>query len=215
LRAFAQRHDLGIELQAGVPVNHLPLYGPTELTYRLPEFNLSLHFRPDDFIQANGELNQALVHQAVTLLDPQPQERLLDLFCGLGNFTLPLARLAGEVTGLEGSPAMTARAQQNARANGLHNCRLHSANLYGHSPALPAGPFPKALLDPPRSGAGPVLAQLPALGVERLLYVSCLPASLAQDAVQLVQHGYRLTAAGILDMFPHTAHVEAMGLFER
>jgi 23S rRNA (uracil1939-C5)-methyltransferase len=218
LQAFGAAHRLGIRVQAGSPAVETLIRGAEELEYRLPEFGLVLGFRPDDFIQANGVLNRSLVGQAVALLDPQPEDRILDLFSGLGNFALPLARRAGEVVGVEGSPDMARRSEANARRNGLDNFRGHAANLYGRRAALPASrePFSKALIDPPRSGAGPTLGQLPALGVERLLYVSCLLDSLGRDAAELAQrHGYRLTAAGILDMFPHTEHVESMALFER
>jgi 23S rRNA (uracil1939-C5)-methyltransferase len=142
----------------------------------------------------------------------------LDLFCGLGNFTLPLATRAKRVTGVEGDAALVARARQNAEANGLDNARFYTANLYQELAAEPwlQSLYPKALIDPPRSGAQEVLPLIPKLGVQRLVYVSCYPSTLARDAGILVQeHGYQLVSAGVMDMFPHTAHVESISLFEK
>jgi 23S rRNA (uracil1939-C5)-methyltransferase len=179
---------------------------------------VSIHFAPTDFTQVNLELNRLMVDRALELLDPQPDERVLDLFCGLGNFTLPLARRAADVLGVEGDEGLVARARHNAKVNGIANARFLAADLYGD-----LGPaewlrerFDKALLDPPRSGALEVIDRLPALGVRRLVYVSCYPSTLARDADRLVNtHGYRLVAAGAMDMFPHTAHLESLAVFER
>ncbi|CAD7855639.1 MAG: 23S rRNA (uracil(1939)-C(5))-methyltransferase (EC 2.1.1.190) [Olavius algarvensis Gamma 1 endosymbiont] len=159
-----------------------------------------------------------MVDQALALLAPQPDERVLDLFCGLGNFTLPIARRAGTVVGVEGDAGLVTRARANAERNGIGNARFVAADLYGAPDRLPeiGGRFHQVLLDPPRSGALHVLAFLPTLGVRRILYVSCSPATLARDADRLVNGlGYRLAAAGVLDMFPHTAHLESMAVFER
>jgi len=166
----------------------------------------------------NLELNRLMLDQALDLLDPQPDESVLDLFCGLGNFSLPLARHAAEVLGVEADPGLIARAAANAQRNGITNARFETADLYADLTDAPwlRGQYHKALLDPPRSGALAVLDWLPRLGVQRICYVSCYPSTLARDADRLVNAlGYRLVSAGVMDMFPHTAHVESMALFER
>jgi 23S rRNA (uracil1939-C5)-methyltransferase len=184
--------------------------------YALPDFALELQWHPGDFVQVNPVINQRMISQALDWLAPQADERVLDLFCGLGNFALPLAQRAREVLAVEAVPAMLERARLNARGNGLDNLRFVQADL---GQPLPAGPgfrgFAAALLDPPRDGALALVQQLGELGLQRLVYVSCNPATLARDAAELVRQGYRLRRAGILDMFPQTAHVEAMALFER
>jgi 23S rRNA (uracil1939-C5)-methyltransferase len=218
LSAFGEHEGLQICLQEGGAQTIRPLPGQgVELYYSLPRENVRIHFQPTDFTQVNLELNRMMVHQALVLLDPQPDERVLDLFCGLGNFTLPIARRAAEAVGLDGDEGLVERAGVNATRNGIGNVRFHAADLYG---ALDLAPwrrerFQKALLDPPRSGALQVLDLLPAMGIERILYISCYPATLARDADRLVNKlGYRLLAAGAVDMFPHTTHLEAMALFE-
>jgi 23S rRNA (uracil1939-C5)-methyltransferase len=159
-----------------------------------------------------------MIQRAVELLTLQPQDRVLNLFCGLGNFTLPLARRAGEVTGVEGDAGLVARARDNAERNGLTNTRFYTANLYESLEQEPwlNQRYSKILLDPPRSGAQEVLPQLPKLGAERIVYVSCYPGTLARDAGILIHElGYRLVSAGVMDMFPHTSHVESITLFEK
>jgi len=219
LLAFAATTHLRVYLQEGGPETIRPLPGQAvDLSYRLPAFAAQIHFQPTDFTQVNLELNRLMVSRAVELLDPQPQDRVLDLFCGLGNFTLPLARRAAAVLGVEGEAGLVERARRNAEANGLANVRFEARDLYGAlaGAAWTAERFDKALLDPPRAGALQVLDMLPAAGVRRLIYVSCFPATLARDAERLVKGlGYRLRAAGAMDMFPHTAHLESMALFER
>ncbi len=189
-----------------------------DLYYGLPGAAVRLYFQPTDFTQVNLALNGLLVEQTLELLDPRSDEWILDLFCGLGNFTLPIASRAAEVLGVEGDPGLVARARTNADHNGITNARFVATDLYGtldHQPWV-SPRFHKALLDPPRSGALQVLELLPVLGIERILYVSCYPATLARDADRLVNGlGYRLRAAGVLDMFPHTAHLESMAVFER
>lgn len=213
--------DLGfhVYLQPGGADTIRPLPGQwVELGYRLPGHGVTVDFEPTDFTQVNLELNRLMVDRALELLDPQPTERVLDLFCGLGNFSLPLARRAQEVVGVEGDAGLVARSAENAQSNGIANARFYSADLYGELTGQPwlEERFEKALLDPPRSGALEILDWLPRLGVERLVYVSCYPSTLARDAERLVHTlGYRLVAAGVMDMFPHTAHVESMALFER
>ncbi|MGB4336406.1 MAG: 23S rRNA (uracil(1939)-C(5))-methyltransferase RlmD [Chromatiaceae bacterium] len=219
LETFAAAHEVRVYLQEGGLETIRPLPGQAvDLHYSLPDFGVQIHFEPSDFTQVNLELNRLMVRRAVDLLDPGPEERVLDLFCGLGNFTLPLARRAGAVVGVEGDVGLVERARRNAQANGIENATFQVADLYGANVAMPwAGDrFDKALLDPPRAGALQVLDFLPALGVRRLVYVSCFPATLARDAERLVNGlGYRLLEAGAMDMFPHTAHLESMAVFER
>ncbi|KAF0865322.1 23S rRNA (uracil(1939)-C(5))-methyltransferase RlmD [Pseudomonas sp. LD120] len=186
------------------------------LGYRLESWDLNVAYRPGDFVQVNAGVNEAMVAQALEWLAPQAHERVLDLFCGLGNFALPLAQQVREVVAVEGVATMVARAAENAVSNNLHNTRFFQADL---SQPLNAAEwadqgFSAVLLDPPRDGAFEVVRTLASLGAKRLLYVSCNPATLARDTVELIKQGYRLKRAGILDMFPQTAHVEAMALFE-
>lgn len=218
LLAFQAAHDVVFYLQPGGPDTVRPLEQGVDLRYALPAFDVTLGFEPGDFTQVNTAINRQMVSRAIALLDPKDGERVLDLFCGIGNFTLPIARHCAAVTGVEGDAGLVDRARRNARANGLANTAFFTADLYGELAAEPwlAQRFDKALLDPPRSGAQQVLALLPALGIGRLVYVSCYPGTLARDAGELVKrHGYRLTRAGVMDMFPHTAHVESIALFER
>ncbi len=221
LLAFARTHDLDIYLQPGGPDSVYALVPePRPLTYSLPGQAVTLAFEPLDFTQINHDINRELVGRALELLAPTEDERVLDLFCGLGNFTLPLARRACEVTGVEGDATLVARARANAAANDIGNAVFHASDIYdsaglGDVPWLQGG-YDAVLLDPPRSGAREVLPYLHGLGAERLVYVSCHPATLARDAGLLVHdHGYRLTHVGVLDMFPHTSHVETIARFER
>ena len=169
-------------------------------------------------IQVNGDLNQLMIKRALELLNPQAEDNILDLFCGLGNFTLPLALGAGQVTGLEGSAEMVDRARSNAVLNGLGNVEFQMADLYqsADAPPWPTDRYNKILLDPPRSGAQELLPWLAASGVNRVLYISCNPETLARDAGILVnQHKFNFLGAGVMNMFPHTPHSEAIALFER
>jgi 23S rRNA (uracil1939-C5)-methyltransferase len=216
LEAFAGRHGLHLYLQPGGLETVAPLVAAAEpLCYRLPRFDLELEFLPTDFIQVNGPVNAALAARAVELLEPAPTSRVLDLFCGIGNFTLPLARHAGTVVGVEGDAALIARARANAARNQLGNAEFHVANLAAALTGLPwaRSTYTHVLLDPPRTGAREVLPALAAFAPERVLYISCHPGSLARDLGALVhEHGMRLEAAGVVDMFPHTAHVESIAL---
>jgi len=219
LREYARETGLAVLLQPGGAdsVRALDPARPA-LSYALPEFGLEYRFLPQDFVQVNAGLNERMVGQALELLDPGPEDTVLELFCGLGNFTLPLARRCRSVTGVEGDAGLVQRARDNARRNAIGNAEFRQADLYSEHglTAIPPGPFTRLLLDPPRSGAGPALATIVASGAERVVYVSCNPATLAADAASLVgQHGYRLAAAGALDMFPHTGHVESMALFRK
>ncbi len=217
LRDFAQQNGVRFYLQPGGPQTVTPL-GPADepLRYTLPDFGLTLEFLPTDFVQVTAAVNAALVSRAVELLDPGPAARVLDLFCGIGNFTLALARRAGTVLGVEGEAALTERARHNARLNGLDNVSFLAADLAqapeAGTPWL-RGRFSHVLLDPPRAGAREVLQSIAGLQPQRILYISCHPGSLARDLGVLVhQHGFDLLAAGVVDMFPHTAHVESMAL---
>ncbi|KRG70873.1 23S rRNA (uracil(1939)-C(5))-methyltransferase RlmD [Pseudoxanthomonas dokdonensis] len=218
LVGFAQAHGFAIYLQPGGVDSVHPLWPEhPALSFRLPGWDISLDFKPLDFIQVNAGLNEKMIARTFELLDPQPTDRVLDLFCGLGNFTLPMARLAGSVVGVEGEAGLVARARDNALRNGLDNARFHAADLTQdqRGASWMRQGFDKLLLDPPRSGAIDVLQQLPLKQFKRIVYVSCHPGSLARDAGYLVnQAGYRLVSAGVMDMFPHTAHVESIALFE-
>jgi 23S rRNA (uracil1939-C5)-methyltransferase len=219
LRGFAVDTGIAVLLQpGGVESVHALHPAAPDFHFSLPDYGLELAFRPLDFIQVNAGLNQRMIARTLELLDPQPGERVLDLFCGLGNFTLPLARRAAHVVGVEGDAGLIARARANAAANGLANVEFHAADLskdLASEPWMRAG-FEKLLLDPPRAGAAEVIAQLPLKGISRIVYVSCHPGSLARDAGFLVrERGYKLVAAGAMDMFPQTAHVESIAVFER
>ncbi len=188
-----------------------------ELYYTHPTHHVRIDFLPVDFTQVNGELNRKMVDLALDLLDPQPEERVLDLFAGLGNFTLPIARRAFDVVGVEGDEAMVRRGEESARRNGIANTRHFVGNLFEPAPGLPwmQEKYDKILLDPPRAGAMEIMPFLAKMRPKRIVYVSCNPATLARDAGILVnEHGYRLKAAGVMDMFPHTAHVESIAVFE-
>ena len=219
LREFAREQNLCIFLQPGGNDTIAPLWPEqVELSYALPEFGVDFHFGPSDFTQVNTEINRDMVSRAVSLLDLQPEDRVLDLFCGLGNFTLPIARRARAVVGVEGSGELVRRARANAGRNAMSNVPFHAADLSADLSQAPwwQGGFDKVLLDPPRNGAQATLAHLARLKIARLVYVSCNPATLARDAGILVnEFGYRVEKAGVMDMFPHTAHVESIALFVR
>lgn len=220
LSGFGREHGVRIYLQPQGPesVTALEPPDPPLLSYQLPEFEIVIHFRPTDFIQVNAGINRRMVAQAIALLDPRPEETVVDLFCGLGNFTLPLARRAARVTGVEAERRLVLGARDNAVRNGIVNAEFRQADLHDEAQARDfwaGASFDKLLIDPPRSGAMEVLKFLPANGPRRLVYVSCNPATLARDAEYLVNsRGYRLTRAGVMDMFPHTNHVESIAVFE-
>ncbi len=218
LRSFGATHHIDIYLQPKGPdsVHKIfPASGPDRLYYDLPDFGLHMAFHPQDFTQVNAGINRQMLLRALQLLDLQAGDRVLDLFCGLGNFTLPMARTARAVVGVEGSEQMVKRGRENALANNLDNVEFHVADLTQPADQHPflREKFDKVLLDPPRSGAQEVLAALAALKPSRIVYVSCNPATLARDAGLLAELGYRLEAAGAMDMFPHTSHVEAIAVF--
>jgi len=219
LLAFGQQHRMAIFLQpGGVDSVHALWPEAPALSFRLEDWDIELKFRPLDFIQVNAGLNVAMIARTLELLDVQPEDRVLDLFCGLGNFTLPLARRVREVVGVEGEAGLVARARENAAHNGLANAQFHAADLTQdqRGTAWMRQGFDKLLLDPPRSGAIDVLRQLPLERFGRIVYVSCHPASLARDAGYLVnERGWTLREAGVMDMFPQTAHVESIAMFEK
>jgi 23S rRNA (uracil1939-C5)-methyltransferase len=215
LKEFSETHGMHVWLQPGGPESAHPFHpAQSELYYELPEFGLRIHFRPTEFTQVNFAMNRVLVSRSLRLLDPQPGERVADLFCGLGNFSLPLATRGAQVVGFEGNRELVERARQNAAANGLV-AQFEVMNLFSSS-ILSFGPFDKLLLDPPREGAVEIVKGLPAEWPRRIVYVSCDPATLARDAGILAHtKGFRLAAAGVVNMFPHTAHVESIASFER
>lgn len=222
LRQFADQHRVIWYLQSK-GLDTVALLHPADArlpSYELPDFGLELLFHPTEFTQVNNGVNRMLVRRAMALLRPQAGERIADLFCGLGNFTLPIARLGASVLGVEGSAALVSRARQNAAHNGLASlCEFAVANLFeATEESLAAlGTFEKLLIDPPREGAVALVKALPAEGGPRsIVYVSCSPATLARDAAVLVhEKGYRLRGAGIANMFPHTSHLESIALFEK
>ncbi len=224
LAGFGQAHDLAIYLQPSGNSSVHPLWPANpRLAFNIhgddARFaDVELEFQPLDFVQVNAGMNQRMVALALQLLDLQPTDRVLDLFCGLGNFTLPIARRVAAVAGVEGDTDLVARAAQNAVHNGIVNADFFVANLFEnqHAAGWASQPWDKLLLDPPRAGADQLLAYLPHASTKKVVYVSCHPASLARDAGILVhQHGFTLQAAGVMDMFPHTAHVESIALFAR
>ncbi|MFI4902238.1 MAG: 23S rRNA (uracil(1939)-C(5))-methyltransferase RlmD [Burkholderiales bacterium] len=224
LRAFADTHGVELWLQSGGPQTVVPFHPvASTLTYTLPEFDVTMPFGPVEFTQVNPYINRILVRRAMALLKPAAGERIADFFCGLGNFTLPIARAGAIAIGVEGSTAMVARARENAASNGLAaSTRFETANLFTATAESIAalGAFDKALIDPPREGAVELAKALPRAdapgALTRIVYVSCNPATLARDAGVLVhERGYALRAAGVVNMFPHTAHVESVALFIR
>lgn len=221
LRAFADAHHIQFWLQSKGPESIVPFHplDAPALSYRLPEFNVTMPFAPSEFTQVNSALNRVMISRAIKLLDPQPSERIADLFCGLGNFTLPIACSGAQVLGIEGSEALVKRAKQNAAHNGLQgNTDFMAMNLFEMTEAgfAQLGHFDKLLIDPPRDGAFELVKSLVGDNApKRIVYVSCNPATLARDAAELVQRGYVLKAAGVMNMFPHTSHVESIAVFEK
>jgi 23S rRNA (uracil1939-C5)-methyltransferase len=226
LKAFGHLHGVTWWLQpAGPDSVHLlekseAIDLSDELAYALPAYDLRMPFKPTDFTQVNPHINRVLIARALGLLEPQPSDRILDLFCGLGNFSLPLARHAAFVMGVEGSLSLTRQAQHNAQLQGIHHTEFVVGNLFQGLPAAvtEAPAFDRWLIDPPRDGALAVVEVLAAMPLnqrpKRIVYVSCNPATLARDAAVLVlQAQYKLEAAGVINMFPHTAHVESMAVF--
>jgi 23S rRNA (uracil1939-C5)-methyltransferase len=226
VKAFADQYGVQFWLQTKGPETAAPFYPlDQELHYLLPEFGVRMPFKPVDFTQVNHHINRVLVHKALRLLEVQPEDRVADLFCGLGNFTLPLATQAREVVGIEGSTTLTERALSNAKANGLDGkTTFYCRNLFEITPddLLALGKFDRMLIDPPRDGAATLCESLgelrktnPEFLPKRIVYVSCSPSTLARDASVLAnQAGYAISKAGVVNMFPHTSHVESMAVFD-
>lgn len=223
IQNFAQSHGFWVYLQSKGPDTIYRYYPdanavPTEMSYR-PQQGVEITFGSGDFTQVNAQLNPKMIALALSLLEVNENDQVLDLFCGLGNFSLPLATKAKLVVGVEGDQVMTQRALNNAQANGLDNISFHQANLFEpitQFPFITDKRFNKLLLDPPRAGAEAVCMGINHLNPETIVYVSCDPATLARDAGILVhQHGYKLIKAGVMDMFPHTNHVESIALFAK
>lgn len=219
LADFESNHAVQIYLQPGENHTVYPLHEkPQPLSFDLGHHEINLQFQPLDFIQVNAKINEAMIDLALDLLEPKNDDVILDLFCGLGNFTLPLAKLVGVVVGVEGDQRLVDRAKENAARNNIKNADFFASDLNQDisSQHWKMQRFNKILLDPPRNGALEVLKQLNLKGVEKIVYVSCHPASLARDAGYLVNDlGYRLVKAGAMDMFPQTAHVESIAMFEK
>ena len=220
LKAFAEKYNIDIYLQSGGVDSVVPLDGitPRELSYALTEFDVTLNFLPTDFTQVNLEINRAMVPRALELLEVNSEDRVLDLFCGIGNFTLPLARKAASVLGIEGEHGLVERAKQNAVLNNISNVEFQAMDLAKDdlNEDFLKGGFNKLLLDPARNGAQEVIDKMDLKSIERIVYISCNPSTLARDAGILVNDkGFKLEQAGIMDMFPHTTHVESIAVFSR
>ncbi|MFV1993647.1 MAG: 23S rRNA (uracil(1939)-C(5))-methyltransferase RlmD [Acidiferrobacterales bacterium] len=217
---FAKLNNVEIYLQPKGPNTIIPLWPATEslLTYKIEQSDITIHFRPTSFTQVNSEINQKMISQVIKYLEPGKNDRVLDLFCGLGNFTLPIAKHAGKVIGIEGDDILVHSARDNAEKNGITNAEFTYADLFDEARATDwrVVGYNKLLLDPPRSGAKDVVQSITKNAFEKIVYVSCNPSTLARDASVLVhEKNYRLTHAGVMDMFPHTKHVESLAVFER
>ena len=220
LTQFAQQYDFQIMLQSAGPDTVVALWpeNPPPLSYKLNEQDITIEFQPNDFTQVNSEINQTMVSSALSMLELTAEDKVLDLFCGLGNFTLAMARQCAEIVGVEGAQSMVLKARENAQKNNIQNASFFAADLsvdISNEPWLKQQ-YDKILLDPPRSGAMEMLKHIGKLGAKRIVYVSCNPATLARDTQILVnEYGYTLVDAGVMDMFPHTAHVESIALFTK
>jgi 23S rRNA (uracil1939-C5)-methyltransferase len=216
---FGEQFGFDIYLQPKGPdsIFALSTEKPPLLSYGLPESGIIFRFQPTDFTQVNVAINRKMVQRVLDILDPQASDEILDLFCGIGNFTLPLARKASYVVGVEGGAEAVARAKQNAQENNVQNVEFHIADLtQAQTDSWANRRYDKVLLDPSRTGAMEILAYANQWQASRIVYVSCNPSTLARDAGILVhQHGYKLVKAGVMDMFPHTSHVESIALFEK
>jgi 23S rRNA (uracil1939-C5)-methyltransferase len=220
-KAFGTQHELRIYLQSGGPdtISLLQPEGPLPpLCYTLPDFDVVIEFEATDFVQVNASVNRKMVATALDLLNPGPDDRILDLFCGIGNFSLPLARQCSHVLGVEGEQSLVRRAKSNAERNGISNCDFRIADLgkIDGTESWLADDWSGLLLDPARSGAMEVVRHIGRIDPSRIVYVSCHPATLARDLNMLVtEQGFRLEAAGIIDMFPHTGHVESIAVLSK
>ena len=218
LNEYADKLNIHWYLQSGGIDTIKPLKKSTELIYRHPMHDVEMKFLPTDFTQVNFEMNQEMVNLALSMLDLNQEDLVLDLFCGLGNFTLPIAKYAKHVVGVDGDIGLINRAKQNAISNEIENVEFFAANLFEDSSAFTwfrNKRYNKALIDPARTGAKEILPSLSKLGIELIVYVSCNPATLARDAKILEDDGYKVLKAGVMDMFPHTGHVESIALFKK
>ncbi|NOY71228.1 MAG: 23S rRNA (uracil(1939)-C(5))-methyltransferase RlmD [Gammaproteobacteria bacterium] len=219
LKAFSEQYDFQIYLQSkGPDTIHLLWPEQALLSYVIPDFDIKITFQPNDFTQVNTEINRRMVALAIEWLALKPTDHVLDLFCGLGNFTLPLARRAGKVVGVEGDAGLIERAKKNAENNNINNTTFYTMNLaadVSNEAWFKNQQYDKLLIDPPRSGAADIIPLITKLAPTVLVYVSCNPATLARDAGDLYKAGYELQRAGVMDMFPHTTHVESIALFHK
>ena len=215
---YAKKLSITWYLQSGGLDTIKPLKNPVQLTYSIPKHNIEMSFLPNDFTQVNFELNKKMIDLALDLLDLNENDDVIDLFCGLGNFTLPISRYANKVVGIEGDQGLVERAKANAKANNITNALFYKADLFEDVSGFEwfrGKNYNKALIDPSRTGAIEIVELLPKLNIERLVYVSCNPATLARDTAKLISLGFSLESAGVMDMFPQTAHVESIALFVR
>ena len=218
LNDFAKKLSITWYLQSGGLDTIKPLSNPVQLTYSLPKHDIVMSFLPNDFTQVNFELNKKMISLAIDLLDLNEKDNVIDLFCGLGNFTLPISRYVNEVVGIEGDRGLVERAKANAEVNDITNASFYKADLFEDVSGFEwfrGRNYNKALIDPARTGAIEIVELLPKLKVERVVYVSCNPATLARDTARLIDLGFSLESAGVMDMFPQTAHVESIALFVR
>jgi 23S rRNA (uracil1939-C5)-methyltransferase len=214
----ANELDITFYTQSGGQDTVKPLDQPVVLTYSHPDYDIEMEFLPTDFTQVNFKLNRKMINLALSMLELNDEDEVIDLFCGLGNFTLPIARHAKHVVGIEGDLGLIERAKYNAEKNAITNADFYKADLFKEVEGTEwfrGKTYNKALIDPARSGAIEIVELLPKLGVERLVYVSCNPATLARDTAKLIELGYKLDTAGVMDMFPQTAHVESIALFTK
>ena len=217
LHDFGEQYSIQMYIQPGGPdtVQAIPGKSYPLLHYDVDGGNVRIHFAATDFTQVNMDINRAMIDRVMELLDPGTSEHVMDLFCGVGNFTLPIARRAASVIGIEGSETLVEKARQNATLNGIENATFIARDLSTEAMSMQDKPVTKLLLDPPRSGAEELVSQWDFSGLSRIVYVSCNPATLARDAAILVgQKGFKLLSAGVMDMFPHTSHVESIAVFE-
>lgn len=218
LLGYGKENNFHIYLQPSDSSSVIRLYpteGPERLSYKINAYNLEMLFHPTDFVQVNAEINNKLIGLAIELMAPTFKETFLDLFCGIGNFTLPLARYSQRVVGIEGDAQMVSRGYENAAHNQIHNVEFKTQNLQEphYTNTYMSEKFDGVLLDPPRTGALDMVQILPQLNIPKIVYISCNPATLARDAGHLTTNGYKMLKVGILDMFPHTSHVESIALF--
>ena len=220
LTEFAQLHNLHLYLQPGKADSIHPLYPktPKTLSYMLPNHKLSFEFKPNQFTQVNADINQQMIDQAIEFLALQPGDKVLDLFCGIGNFSLPIARYCQQVNGVEGDLGSIEQAKHNASLNNIQHCEFYCANLFENdynNQQWAQQQYDKILLDPPRAGAKEIISLIPKWNPQRIVYISCNPATLVRDTAMLIEQGYIVETSGVMDMFPHTQHVEAITLFTK